>query len=94
MPASPDSCRRYRARLKQRAENAVGSCCSFCGSTSRLEFAHIVPTAVSGHGRGNIHRYRDVLRNPTKYRRLCHDCHTEYDRTITRQCRELSEIPD
>ena len=93
MPATPDQCRRYRERLRQRAIDAVGNCCRFCGSTAKLEFAHRLPTGLSGPGRGNFHRYRDIIRNPHKYFRACHECHTAYDRGITAQCRRLPKIP-
>ncbi len=44
-----------------------------------MEFAHKEPTELSGWERGRKERVHDVIRNPTKYRLLCKDCHKEYD---------------
>lgn len=66
---------------------AFGGCCQeiqedgeICGSTERLEFAHLEPTDLKGWGRGRKERIYDVIRYPWKYGLKCHDCHFLYDR--------------
>jgi len=56
-----------------------GNVCNFCGSQDRLEFAHRLPTKVTGMGRGKIRRYYDIIKHPLHYILLCHDCHKQYD---------------
>ena len=65
---------------------AFGGCCQaikengeICGSTERLEFAHLEPTELNGWGRGRKERVYDVIRYPWKYQLFCHDCHFLYD---------------
>ena len=59
-----------------------GGECEECPSTETLEFAHKEPTELSGWGRGRENRVYDVIKNPTKYRLLCKDCHKEYDQKM------------
>jgi hypothetical protein len=82
MPATPDQCRRYRARLRERALQLKGNVCCQCGLLWDLEFAHTDDTPVNGAGRGMDRRYRDVLKHPDCYVLMCHDCHLEFDRDI------------
>lgn len=65
---------------------AFGGCCQaikengeICGSTERLELAHIEPTELEGRGRGRGERIYDVIRYPWSYKLFCHDCHVDYD---------------
>ena len=57
-----------------------GNRCEFCGYTSGLEFAHIVPTGLMGMGRGKKKRYYNIVNNKTDYLLLCKDCHRRFDR--------------
>lgn len=54
--------------------------CFMCGTTERLEFAHINDTGLNGLGRGRKERYYDVINNPDDYVLLCKTCHREFDR--------------
>jgi len=56
-----------------------GGKCQTCGSTDRLEFAHLRPTGLNGMGRGFNRRVLDVLRHPRSYRLLCRSCHDAFD---------------
>lgn len=52
-----------------------GGKCWICGSTDKLEFAHIIPTGLYGMGRGKRNRLKDVINNPECYALLCNYCH-------------------
>lgn len=81
--------RRQNRWIKERRERLVreyGGKCEVCKGTSKLEFAHKEPTELSGWGRGRKERVHDVIRNPTKYRLLCKDCHEMYDKGILEEC--------
>lgn len=56
-----------------------GGMCEECGSKLGLEFAHRLPTGLSGKGRGKDRRYYDILKHPLNYRLLCSSCHARYD---------------
>ena len=75
--------RRYVAKLRRLAVEALGGAerCSHpeC-EMETVEFAHRRPTSLSGRGRGQAARYRDVARNPTAYVMLCRDHHRAFDR--------------
>jgi hypothetical protein len=77
--------------LKERAADAVGRVCCFCGSVDNLEYAHVLPTGLNGMGRGLTVRMLDVIRHPLCYRRMCKPCHADYDE---RQTDYVNEIPD
>jgi len=59
-----------------------GGQCEKCGSTSHLEFAHVYPTGLMGHSRGQWNRIKDIERYPAFYRLLCLDCHAYRDERI------------
>jgi hypothetical protein len=50
---------------------AYGNRCTVCGSTENLEFAHKVPTGLSGRGRGRKERYYDIIKYPLDYTLTC-----------------------
>lgn len=72
--------RRIETRSMQELRDARGDKCRRCGSRSKLEFAHVKETGLNGRGRGQMHRYGDIKRNPDAYELLCWDCHREFDR--------------
>jgi len=59
-----------------------GDKCSFCGSTAKLEFAHLEPTELVGRGRGRKERYYDIKKNPDSYVLLCVGCHKTLDTVL------------
>jgi hypothetical protein len=40
-----------------------------------VHYAHKLPTALAGYGRGLTKRYRDILTHPDCYIRVCAPCH-------------------
>ena len=56
-----------------------GAKCWFCGSSEKLEFAHIKPTALSGQGRGQPQRFYDIVKNADSYCLSCDSCHYKLD---------------
>ena len=68
-----------------------GGQCWHCGSKLNLEFAHFIPTGLSGKGRGKRRRLYDILNHPLNYGLLCTTCHMEFD---GRQRREHDEDDD
>ncbi len=70
--------RKHRAKLKEKAHQAVGRVCQHCGATP-IQFAHVRPTKLSGRGRGSVARYKDVAKFPKRYIPLCAACHYDYD---------------
>lgn len=75
MPATPEQCRRYRKRLKQRVRELYGTKCQQCGKSGSLHLAHTRPNGISGMGRGQTVRFLSALRDPLGYLLLCPDCH-------------------
>jgi hypothetical protein len=76
-----------------------GNRCQKCGASGdvkKLEFAHVKPTGLCGQGRGSVHRYYDIKRNPECYRLLCRQpCHKQFDDDMwARKRRELDGRPD
>lgn len=88
---------RYHARLRERVMALFEPSCEECGSSERLEFAHVQPTKLKGRGRGTYHRLRDVERNHEAYRLLCRPCHVDLDYgggdPWKPAQRELEEVP-
>ena len=74
-----ESCRRYRAALRQRALSVIGDSCVVCYTKLRIECAHIKPTKIKGMGRGMERRYLDVIKHPLYYVPLCHYHHVRFD---------------
>src|SRR6185369_10379450 len=72
--------RRIETRSMTKLREARGNRCRRCRARSRLEFAHIKETALKGRGRGQMHRYCDIKKNPDCYELLCYECHREFDR--------------
>ena len=70
----------YRKNRNKLIEEFGGECQN-CGeeNRSKLEFAHIKPTKVSGYGRGSNRRILDVMKNKDKYRLMCNLCHDAFD---------------
>lgn len=50
-----------------------------CGARDELEFCHIIPTTLSGKGRGKAKRMCDILRHPLNYVLRCNACHRKID---------------
>lgn len=73
----------WNRKLRRQLKKQFGGKCSWedCPITSKLEFAHIKPTKLSGRGRGSKERMRDIRDNPTCYRLLCSYHHTIFDST-------------
>lgn len=69
--------RRWRATLRARTLDVFGGFCYGCGAngSTPLEFAHVLPTGLSGQGRGQAARHLDVRANPWSYVPLCAMCH-------------------
>lgn len=78
---APDRNHGWHRAKRAQAIAERGGACEECGSTYRLEFAHIRPTGLVGPGRGYNERVLDVMRNPKSYRLLCHNCHVRLDTT-------------
>ena len=56
--------------------------CVFCKQPAQ-HMAHIEVTGLNGAGRGAKNRYLDVIRNPTKYRAMCVECHRTFDALVS-----------
>lgn len=69
-----------------------GGKCIVCGTTNKLEFAHIHSTDLKGYGRGRKERYYDVIKNPEAYTLLCKEHHEAYDHGIISLGQYLREI--
>lgn len=96
MPASPDQCRKFREKLKVRAYEAIGGrMCIFCCDEENIHLAHVGRTELKGPGRGMHKRYRDVIRNPDKYRPMCKECHRTFDNLVAAIRKEppVEEVP-
>jgi hypothetical protein len=76
--------KRWRAKLKCRAFDAIGWICIFCGGGDDLHAAHVLPTKLKGPSRGMDRRHRDVLANPDSYRPMCCKCHRTFDKLVAR----------
>lgn len=50
-----------------------------CGSTNKLQFAHLKDTGLHGQSRGSYNRIRDVRDHPECYALLCEECHRLFD---------------
>lgn len=86
--------KREARRLRQRAIAAVGSVCAHCGTSKKLQFAHTKPTTLSGMARGRKRRYKDVIKNPDSYARLCDSCHWKFDHETPPQADTLAATQD
>lgn len=89
----------------ERAANlraARGNRCEVCGAEHgeydrygvpvELQFAHLRPTALDGHGRGQTQRYRDIVAHPDAYRLVCKGaCHRQVDQEIRAAARAAKE---
>lgn len=72
--------REKRQRRRRRLIQIFGGKCQECGTDeAQLEFAHVQETDVSGRGRGQEMRLRDIEQHPHCYRLLCITCHAEFD---------------
>ena len=58
---------------------SMGGRCRRCGNTSKLEFAHISQTKLTGRGRGLAARICDIRKNHHCYTLLCRVCHMLFD---------------
>jgi len=71
----------YLNKLKIILQKALGSDCRKCGHRSKLEFAHVKKTKLTGiTGRGKCKRLYDIKNNLGSYILLCHGCHRQFDR--------------
>jgi len=68
----------YKQKMKS-LRAGRGSACESCGSTLRLEWAHVKPTGLKGQGRGFNSRVRDIINYPESYKLLCKVCHYNLD---------------
>lgn len=73
--------RRYQDQLKERAFDAIGRRCVFCGTDENIEAAHMAQTKLmrGGPGRGKKRRFQDVVNHPEAYRPMCKSCHKTFD---------------
>ena len=69
----------YFTERRRKLVNDFGGICAHCTSKSELEFAHVIPTKLSGKGRGMPQRIYDVLKHPLNYLLLCSNCHYKFD---------------
>lgn len=69
-------------RAFKKLRKAFGGACRICGSTEKLQFAHLEPTNVKGRGRGRKERYYDIKNNPDSYILLCEPCHRTLDKIL------------
>ncbi len=76
---------RWIRERRQRLVQEYGGKCGVCGVMENLQLVHKEPTELKGRGRGRKERVYDVIKNPTKYRLLCKDCHKEYDLGILKE---------
>lgn len=65
--------------LRETNIKKFGGKCELCGSTYRLNFAHLMPTKLSGRGRGSQERAMDVRDHPENYALLCEKHHKSFD---------------
>ena len=66
-------------KRRKRLLEEWGGECLFCGSTEKLEFAHLKETELNGRGRGRKERLYDVIKHPDSYVLLCNKNHREFD---------------
>lgn len=78
--------RGYHARRLARLRAERGNKCKVCSATESLHFAHVKPTGLSGWGRGQGDRQRDIVNNPDCYALMCRACHAEMDRKTKTWC--------
>ena len=73
--------KKYLEKIKQICLHHYGNKCQYynCTETTKLEFAHILPTKLKGAGRGKQSRLLDVHKNFECYTLLCHKHHYELD---------------
>jgi hypothetical protein len=76
MPGRPKG---YYLLAMDRLREWFGGRCVDCGSTRRLEFAHVKPTGLCSRGRGKADRYHDIRKNPDCYALRCRRCHRSWD---------------
>lgn len=59
----------------------MGGKCYFCDvkDPALIEFAHVKETKVTGVGRGQYNRLKDVFDNRDSYRLMSEDCHNIFD---------------
>jgi hypothetical protein len=83
---------RYRQDLKCRAFDLIGGACVFCGTTEKIEAAHVKPTSLCGsNSRGMDRRYRDIIKNPDCYRPMCGKHHRVFDQLVRVRCTVIDE---
>ena len=67
--------------MKKDLQKKLGSDCRKCGHRSKLEFAHVKRTKLSGKtGRGKKKRLYDIKNNLHCYILLCKPCHRQFDK--------------
>ena len=66
----------------QELRNQRGNKCDSCGSSENLEFHHILPTGLSGMGRGFYQRMKDISLHPDSYLLLCKSCHDDAHKKV------------
>ena len=82
--------KQYKQNIKEKKRQilteAIGDCCSFCGTKENLELDHINPK-VGGHHKARGHKGMNTsIRHLTdqlergNLRWLCHSCHREHTR--------------
>ena len=77
-------------RIWRQLRKDFGDKCTKCDMAEKgdpknptLEFAHLKPTKLNGRGRGSLHRYYDIRKNPKSYALMCTACHFKFDYGIT-----------
>ena len=61
----------WNRKLRRTLKKLYGNRCYFCSTKHNLQFAHVMPTSLSGMSRGSKERMRDVRNNTDKYLLTC-----------------------
>lgn len=69
--------RQYRQERRRRAVELLGSKCSRCGSTDRLEIDHVDPEKKTFPLSGFHKSWAAILEELTKCQLLCQSCHQD-----------------
>lgn len=81
--------RRYKRLALQRAKDLLGGRCQMCGSTERLEFAHLsYPEDYNRKNNDSYSRQLRVIKNPENFLLLCYECHRHPEKYL----KELIEL--
>lgn len=87
--------KRHLQYLKVQAQFAIGVECIWCGTDKDVQAAHVIDTGLSGAGRGQAKRCRDIIAHPEVYRPMCREHHLLWDklRALSAKPSPGDEIP-